>query len=494
MKRIWVGCAALVLAAGLAYAGGQAETGRESAVELVEQGSFVASTYLDLESILDDYAFPYEAGDDEVLSVYLDVEKPLCAEWGSSTMLQVSLISAGEEHFREAPLHYVVFPYSAALFDDSELEAALERSLGALLSQKASRQTIWMFLRRDRELVEITAAGQIRGLLERAERQRGSGSGEEALLGLINAERDLRAALEAGRRLADERPTKYLWILDKPVAGSEGELEELSSTIAGFGRSDTEISYLGHGPEFRPQTVNTLMKRFGGNSYYVTDAADLADTIERDFAYYRRPAISDLRIAVHSLGALPAQQPVREYTQVTMGPDEHHLFLVPFNVPARLSYAKSRLGVLGEYEADAVREELDRTDSYPLAYVTVSYYDHGRERMVYGHEEARVRYTTDYEAAMEGQNAHVARNLTILDTYRLFQEVSFQLQSGNYIDPLMSLNDQAGRLARLNAAEADELVAEDIELIEQYKAIIVENRDNPLRGIKTWSEIRRRAY
>lgn len=494
MYRSMIVAAIALGVAGGAFAAGEAEGGRDVALDIVEEGSYVAPSYVDLERVLDDYSFPYEAAGPGSLSVYLDVLNPLVPDWGGSTTLQVSLLTAGQQRFAQVAVDYIVFAYSKELFEQSDMRAALGGALAELLEIRESDQAVWIYFRKEREVVEVTDTRSVARLLERAAEQIDTPTIQDALRRRVEAERDLRLLLEAGAELPGDRPRKYLWILDKPIADTAGDLRDVAAIIAGYGDTDTEVSFLGHGDSFRAETVNTFVSRFGGNSYYARDAADLHQTIIDDFAFYRRPAVGDLRIEVHSLGAVPSAGPIRVYALPSVGCDEPHVFMTTLAVPSRLEYTQRLLGSMGQYAYEDVEARLEEVRSYPLAYVTIRYDDHATGERVHEYRTVSVSYTQDYAKLMEARNPTVERNLAIMDTFRLLGDVADNLRYGNYIDPLLEINDHIRRLERLNDTVGDELIAEDVAMLRDYKATIRENRDSPLRGLKTWREIGRRRY
>lgn len=492
MKKKTLVLVTTILFPVLIYGAGEADGGRDSVTAMVQEGSFVAASYLDYEFILDDYEFPYKAQPDAALSVFLDVEKPLVPEWGDENALQISLSTAPEEFFPERSFDYVIFPYAEELFDDDDLLSGLKRALRALLTRKSEGQRIWFFFRKTGELVELTSAYQISRYLERAEEQLETRTVGDAVRRLAEAERDLEALLTAAD--ASAAPRKYLWLLDKPLADTAADFRSITGIISGYGDSSTEISFCGFGDSFRAQTINTFVKTFGGNSYFVVDGADMEETIIDDFAFYRRPALNDLEIRVYSLGAHPRGQVVKEYRLVSVGPDEQHVFLAHLPVPSRLEYTKTMLTSLGTYSAVDTERMINEHNSYPLAYVTISYFDQHLGSYAHSDMMATVNYTSDYDLYMNAQSSLLRKNLTILETYNLLGSVAARLSYGNYVDAIVDLGAHIKKLERLNIVEADPLVQEDIELLVQYKQLILENKNSLGGAIKAFREIELRRY
>lgn len=490
-KRVLLILAVLAVPA-VAFGAGQADAGRDSVTAMVSEGSFVAGSYLDYEYILDDYQFPYEPQSDTALSVYLDVEKPLIPEWGDENVLQVSLSTAPKEFFPETDFDYVVFPYAEELFTNTDLLDGIKRALRTLLLQKNGGQRIWFFYRKEGALEELTAAYQIDRYLERAEEQLEAITVDDAVRRLAEAEKDLKAMLTSAG--AGGNPKKYLWILDKPLANTANDFRNISGIISGYGNSSTEISFCGFGDSFRAGTINTFVRAFGGNSYYVNDGPDLEKTILDDFDFYSRPALNDLEICVYPLGAQPEGNALKEYRLVSMGPDEQHAFLTRIPVPSRLNYTKARLMSLGPYSAADAEDRMAQYRSYPLAYVTIRYFDQRQGKYVYKDMATSVEYTSDYEAYMSNRSFLLQKNLAILETYTLLGSVASQLSYGVYLDPVMSLDAHIRKLERLNLVEMDPYITEDISMLIEYKRLILENKGSLKGAVKSFRELGLRRY
>ena len=95
---------------------------------------------------------------------------------------------------------------------------------------------------------------------------------------------------------------------------------------------------------------------------------------------------------------------------------------------------------------------------------------------------------------MESHDPVVARNLAVIETYRLIGSVGTMLSRGNYDGPILQIAAHIRVLESLVATESDELILEDIAMLRDYQRVILDNRDNPFRAIKTWQEIGGRRY
>ncbi|ULQ58632.1 hypothetical protein K7I13_08655 [Brucepastera parasyntrophica] len=75
MKKVFIlslfyGCIVLQI-----FAGGQAESGRDSNMDIIESGQFIDPSKIDAYSYINDYTFPYDINGNEDLSIFTKLEK-----------------------------------------------------------------------------------------------------------------------------------------------------------------------------------------------------------------------------------------------------------------------------------------------------------------------------------------------------------------------------------------------------------------------------------
>jgi hypothetical protein len=273
--------------------------------------------------------------------------------------------------------------------------------------------------------------------------------------------------------------------------------------IAAHGTTSTEISFCGYTESFRPETVNRFVRQYGGNSYYISEPAQLAGIIHTDFEYYQRPAVSDLLVSVHQLGASPQRDPLRTHRQISMGPGEHHTILLQMNVPSREEYGRVVKQSLMEGSLylrtekpviEMEKEEIDLPETYPLAYVTYQFYNRARDRMEYGAQEISVIYEHDYARYRTSEDLYVTKNKAILGTAVLFKQISGLLLSRDFEQAIVLIRDQVKVLENVNRVVDDPLIAEDIDTLNEYKKLIAEYERSPERSTKIHLELRRRKF
>jgi hypothetical protein len=260
MKRV-LGILLLSLVIVPVFPGGEKESGRVAAMDMVSEGTFVAEAFLDEESFLDDYRLEHSPAPDAALSVFLDVDKPLVFHWGDVVTLQISVATTDESFYPAVPFSYVLFFNDPESLEDENTVAAIAATLEEILDQKKPDQRLYVFLQKDERVEELKQSSNLMELLDMAKIQAQR----------TNPERALESMLTVGQAINDSGIKKYFWVLGKPVADSKADIQDVKYLIAAYGSTSTEISFCGYDESFRPETVNRIVRHYGGNSYYISN-------------------------------------------------------------------------------------------------------------------------------------------------------------------------------------------------------------------------------
>jgi len=462
----------------LTSGGSKEESGRDTVKNLVSEGQFVAKSFVDVEAYLDDYRLEYTPDKDAALSLFAEVDKPVTFYWGDMVTLQVVVATNNEGFYPVVPFSYVLFFNDPDILKDQNTTSKIAIALKKLITQKKPDQRIFVFLQKDNLLEEIAWDTDIDELLHRAEIQAQRTNPEEALENM----------LIAGESINSSAPTKYLWVLGKPVADSKADIRDISYLIAAYGSTTTEISFCGYNESFRAETVNRIVSQYGGNSYYISENKDISSIISDDYIFYQCPAVSNLLVSVHTCGITPQQSPIRIYTQNSMGPNEYHTFLVQMKVPSQIEYQN----MLKKSKEE--KEKQETPENYPLALVTYQYYNHTNGKMEFGSKAISVKYGRDYVEYQLSANPRVEKSKVILNTARLLKTIAYQVRSRQFEMAIISIRNHVKMLEDVNRFFNDPLITEDIATLNQYKILIAEQKRNPGRGAKIYYELRRRKY
>lgn len=487
MKR-WV-ILLLCIVPCLANASGRSESGRASTQSLVGSSTYVASSYIDVGSIIDDYFFPYRGDDAKPLTFFVKPSNPYVFELGGSSDVEVSFTTNGYDSYDDQDFDYIIFVGDPNLLTDADMLHSLSVSLLRVLTLKTPRSNIYLYLRSSKQLSPLTSASEIGDQLELLKNEIPSSAVESLSDYFRRAKQDLEAVMVAAKSLAHRNPAKFLWIMDKPIAASRRDINDVFSIVAGLRTTGTEVSFCGHNVAFRAATVNEFVRAFGGNSYYFSDAGSLADVIVKDYKFYKRPAVLDLEIVVRNLGPSTDDTQETTFKLKSMGADEHHTYLMSFKIPDKASFLLARYGPR-DYHSYLGRAHVE----YLSAAVLIRYFDCKADKYHYESHVVSQQYTSDYAAYCTAFDEYALRDREIANTYGLMSEISTLLQRGDTRTSLVRLNDQIERLQYVSSLLDDRMISEDVSLLERYRQVIYENRGKPLSGLKALSELTFRKY
>ncbi|MCK5198563.1 MAG: hypothetical protein KAR21_09445, partial [Spirochaetales bacterium] len=299
MKRIILIILGVIIFTGHIFPGGEAESGRDSAISMVDSDSYVASSYLDLDSILDDYYYPYEINKEQSLTYNIAVSNSSVLSIGGKVELQVSVKTNDYDYFPETNFNYIIYINNSDLLEDIEYRQALIESVKQIFLLKTRNSNIFFYYKKDGIIKELVSLTSLSSMLQELEDQYQFKHTEKSDDYDKKAKEDLSLLLKSAPQ--NGKPNKFFWIFNKPIAKSARDINDIFSIIAGLGGEETEISFCGFSDNFRAATVNIIVDQFGGNSYFFTDADDLMSIIEEDYRFYLQPAVSDLKISIYNL-------------------------------------------------------------------------------------------------------------------------------------------------------------------------------------------------
>ena len=461
----------------LAFAAAEAEeSGRDMAMDFVDEGSLVAGSFLDAESVIDDYGFPYAIPEGDSFAVFVESDKPLSYVWGDTITVQVAVATNSEEFFAEQPFNYVLFFNDPGILDEDSAREAIARTLRSLVAGSGAGQDLFIYLHADERLVQVTSYGSALAALREAASKEWTAS----------PDRTLEALLRTADEELEGESNRFLWLLGRPIANQVYGFDRVSTVITALRGPETEISYCGFSDALRPRTVNELVRSFGGNSYYIADASELPDIIERDFDFYARPALSDLRIRVHALGGNPQPQAVREYRRRSIGADEHNTILARILVPSLAGGASVAAGGAGQPVQMNVPSTANLVNllpvEQPIALVDYQYTDRRDGSLHRGSRVVTVSYTADYDEYVGAWNYRVIKNTAAVATFATLADVAQFVRYRGFDQAILHLDAQVELLRQLLHFVDDPLIPQDIAFLSAYKRQILELKRDPNRS------------
>lgn len=457
------------------YSNGDMESGRDSAMSLVDSDSYVSSSYLDLDAILDDYKYHYEINPNESITFDISTSYKSIHEIGDRLHIQVSLKTNELEFFNKSNFNYIIYINNIEIIEDDNYITSIFDAITEILVNKNTESKIFLFLKKDSKLFEVQQKDDLTELRSILFEQTNSSITDS----FKEAKKDLEDLLSVS--INNDLPNKYFWIFDKPIADSEKDISDIFGAIAGLGNNRTEISFCGNSSNFRASTVNRITKQFGGNSYYFKNNEDLYEKLVKDYKFYNYPTVSDLDIKYYNL-TRNTPELVKHITTKNLGPGEYHTYISEIEIPSK------KYLILNDIST------IDENELFIPSVVLIKYYDHKLSKNIYLSKNLEITYTDDLQEQYNSFDSIVLLNKAIKDTYALISDLSYELRRNRYTDSLIKLENQIEVLEYLNSFNNDKLISEDIELLKKYKKLIYDNKDNPLNAFKSFSELSTKKY
>jgi hypothetical protein len=91
------------------FAGGQAQSGRDTNTDTIEGGQFINPAMVDAYEYINDYVFPYDINPNDDLSVFVKLEKRQVLSIGDNFNLLIGLKLNEQNYFRRNEGNFILF-------------------------------------------------------------------------------------------------------------------------------------------------------------------------------------------------------------------------------------------------------------------------------------------------------------------------------------------------------------------------------------------------
>jgi hypothetical protein len=471
MKRLFILMGSIILIAPPLFAGGQAESGRGSALEDIGSGQLISFGAIDAEAYLTEFAFDKKPGRGEPLGIWVEPESTLVLNGGETLALRIALRTAGAESFDRAPGSFVLFFQEPGILRDS----TFQERIGRLIEGEPSI-TFFVYDPHEKSLVEAGSAAAF----HRAARRLGAGKKRFDNQRLLH---ELLATVSED--LGGER-RHVAWITDENIVETPQDARMFSFSVNLLGGSGISFSYIGYGEVPSWEILNTSLGVNNGNSYFAGDPGEVVEKIRTDIGYFATPAVEDVEVSLvwSRHVSLPATfYPPRLYRSVSgfrpkfhnsrpasshfrggMNYDETARFIHYVDVPPLLR--------LLELKED---NPVDRSGSYRVGTVFVRYALAATGEVRYVEEPVTLHYTGSLAAARGSGNDFVFADAVIQNTPLVLKEVAALVnQSQNYLTSMELLQCQRRLLESIRETRKDAAVDEDIEMLDDTYNLLLE--------------------
>ena len=461
-KRIMSVVLALTAVATMAFAAGEAESGRGNALDDIGEGQLISFDTIDPEAYLGEFAFDRETERGEFLSAWVELEATSVLDGGSLLSLRIALRTAPADQFPAAGGSYVFFFQDPGLLDES----TVRRGVAQLIDENPTLD----FLLYDPDEQSLLAAND--GTAFQRLAQTLSGSQKR-----YDNQRILHELLDtASEDLAGER-RHVIWVTDENIVETSQDARMFSFSVNLLGGADISFSYLGYGEVPSWQILNNALGVNNGNSYFADDSEEIVAKIGDDIGYFAVPAVKDVSISLtwsSHVSPMATYYPPRYYRSVSgfsprfnngrpttghyrggMNYDEIARFVHYVRVPPILAMTE-----LGDVNP------VDRRGRYQIGMVSVWYTIEATGERQYQEIPIAIQYTDSLETEVASRNDYVLADTIIQNTPLVLREVAWLINNQrNYLTSLELLQAQTLLLADIRSVRDDPAIDEDIEML-----------------------------
>lgn len=468
----------LIITSTIIHAGGTVESGKATVTTKVDEKSYVPIYSTNIDSILDEYPSSIEIPETESFGISVSQSSRSIPIIGGNISVQVEILSKEFDFVPGRDFNYIIFFNNSNMLIDPVYTDAVVQGINKIFDLKSPKSNIYFMVKNTKQLKLMSEKSDLKNIVELLKNQTGLTLSD--FFGEIK--NNLLLLMESEKQIENGNPNKFFWILDKPIAGKQQDINDVYSIIAGKKKRETEISFCSDNENFRATTLAFIVNNFGGNSFSFSNYEEISKIIEKDYRYYMKENIGDLEVTLYPLATIQNIQP-KTFLMKKLGSAEYHSFILPIQIFPKEQFLKARFGNEGFEKHYNIEED------YPLCIVYARYTDIASKKEKYITKKLSFNFTEDYTLYMESINFTVLSKMEIINSYKLINEIAQLLTKGDVTNSLMKLNNQIEKLVKLNETVGDNLIQKDIDLLIKYKDLIFENRTNPLNGLKIFFEI-----
>ncbi len=436
----------------LAFAGGQKETGRNVCSSTADAGLIIDEAFIDKDSYINAYAFPYKAHEQDELSIYLFNNKISFLSSGGTQSLILGLRANSPTFFDAVDVNYIIYIQNPSFLSTDRSFKMFETSLLSIMDAKTSFSRIGLFSAQTGSIRFIKSKAQITSVLQEIAKE------TKLKQYLTTASRIFSAIHNDG----NTNPWRCLWITDENVLQNHTDLLSFKALYGMYNTLDTSFSLVCYGNSPQWATINTLLSDIKGNSYYGKTYQYLENTIQNDFIQFSTPAVSNITLTIAPSPLLGESSPL--YIDVgSLGAGQSIMILQDLSIPP--------------YD---VLSTVEKNENFSAAYCYINYYSHKDKKQKYQTITINASYTDSIDEWMSSINPIALKYSTLASTGKALSAMSKAYKQGNYSQAFYAIDTQLSNLLSLDAAASDVLIRADIQLLEKTRSALFTNVQNSL--------------
>jgi len=459
------------------FAGGAAQSGRDTTSGTVEAGQFVNPAMVDAYEYINDYNFPYEINMNDDLSVFVKLEKGQVLSIGDNFNLLIGLKVNEQRHFKRNEGNYILFIHNPNLLLRQEWKNSITSVLQRIRQAQKSDAILGIFNSTTNEIINITNINAIADALNKIQNTKK----------IYTTDTILDQSFKCMEAIDNNYNTRFLWITDSDLLRGNNtarEREYFDFLMRLQSQNDISFSYLGYGEVPNWATMNQALKNVGGNSYYINTAVELEDKIWDDYDRFVFPAVKNIKVNVTLNSWITETRfdyrnewyPVSNFTPVNtnythtrsntiknMDTEEHRIFQYYLRISAENTTASSQY-----------YREISSDRNVPVGFVSVEYYSYTEGKTKYNVFPLRVTYTDDYDSYLSQIEPSVRKFTILQNTAFILKELSNLVNQRQYYTAILLVDSQIKLLEGFLKEKPDNEISGDIETLTKNKTLLME--------------------
>jgi len=476
MKNI-TGILIILLIPFTIFAGGQAQSGRDTNTDTVEGGQFLSPSMVDAYEYINDYIFPYEINRTEDLSVFVKLEKRQVLSIGDNFNLLIGLKVNEQNYFRRNEGNFILFIHNPGILLQPEWRNSITTALQRIRQAQQSNAILGIFDSTKNEIIEIPDNNSIANALNQILNTRK----------VFTIDTILDQSFKCMEAINNDYSTRFLWMTDSDLLRSNNtarEQEYFDFLIKLQSQNNISFSYLGYGEVPDWAIMNQSLKNVRGNTYFINSAEELETEIWGDYDRFVYPAIENIKLNLSLMPWITENRfdyrnewyPVTNFTPVNtnythtrsnniknMDADDHRIFQYYLRIGAEIATASNQY-----------YREISSNRIVQIGLVSVEYYSYVEGKTIYRIFPLQVIYTDDYDSYLNQIDQSVKKYTILQNTAFILKELSNLVNQRKYYTAILLVDSQIKLLKNLLEEDQNDVISGDIETLTKNKTLLME--------------------
>ena len=459
------------------FAGGAAQSGRDTNTDTVEGGQFVNPAMVDAYEYINDYIFPYEMEKTEDLSVFVKLEKKQILSIGDNFNLLIGLRVNEQSYFSRKEGNFILFIHNPSLLLRQEWKNSIVEVIQRIRQAQQSNAILGIFDSTTNKIIEIPDNKAITDALNQIQNTRK----------IFAIDAILDQSFKCMEEIDNDFNTRFLWITDSDLLRSNNaarEREYFDFLMKLQSQNNISFSYLGYGEVPDWATMNQSLKNVGGNTYFIDSPEKLEEEIWRDYDRFVFPTIEKIKVNLSLMPWITESRfdyrtewyPVTNFTPVNtnythtrsnsiknMDADDHRIFQYYLRIGAEIATA-----------ANQYFRDISSNRIVPVGLVSVEYYSYTAGKTIYRTFALQATYTDDFDFYSTQIDESVRKYTILQNTAFILKELSYLVNQRQYYTAILLVDSQIKHLERFLEEGQDDEISNDIETLSKNKTLLLE--------------------